>query len=85
MAIYVLKLTTAKSYGVFAARRMGEGEHVFRVDLTGLRKRTLRELGAHLAQHPELDGDHAHYVGRGKYVLDHSPGSYMNHSCDPSC
>ena len=29
--------------------------------------------------------NHCDYVGHGKYVIDLSPESYMNHSCDPNC
>lgn len=34
---------------------------------------------------PGIDGDHSDYAGWGRYVVDHSPGSYINHSCDPNC
>ena len=25
------------------------------------------------------------YVGEDRYVIDNSPASYMNHSCEPNC
>jgi hypothetical protein len=50
-----------------------------------MKRYTLDELDRETAVHPEMDGDHANYVGRGKYVLEDSPAAYMNHSCDPNC
>ena len=79
MAFCVLKETENKGVGVFATRLIKQGEHLFHLDLRKLRAYSVPELEGH----PE--GDHADYVGRGKYVIDHSPASYMNHSCDPNC
>ncbi|MEJ2262789.1 MAG: SET domain-containing protein [Anaerolineales bacterium] len=81
MEIFVLKKTLNKGYGLFAARDIHKGEQIFHVDLTSLRKYALEEF----EKHRELDGDHADYVGRGKYVIDDSPRCYMNHCCDPNC
>jgi SET domain-containing protein len=85
MANYTLSETSEKGYGVFAVKDIKQGEHVFHVDLTGLEKYTLAELERVVESNPELDGDHANYVGRGKYVIEDTPASYMNHSCDPNC
>lgn len=70
---------------MFAARDIKQGEHVFHVDLRGFQRYTLAELERAVEQDPELDGDHANYVGHGRYVLEETPASYMNHSCDPNC
>lgn len=80
-----LSETSEKGYGVFAARAIKQGEHIFHIDLTALEKYTLADLERAVEEDPELDGDHANYVGRGKYVIEDTPASYMNHSCDPNC
>jgi SET domain-containing protein len=85
MAMYVLKKTSAKGYGVFAAKDIRQGEHIFHVDLNVFEKYALDELERVVAENPELDGDHANYVGHGKYVIEDTPASYMNHSCAPNC
>jgi len=79
--MYEIRETEGKGYGLFASRDIRRGEHILRIDLRPLRRYTLQQL----EEHVELDGDHADYVGHGRYVIDHSPGSYMNHSCDPTC
>ncbi|MFQ5871877.1 MAG: SET domain-containing protein [Candidatus Geothermarchaeales archaeon] len=76
----VIGKTKDRGLGVFALRGFREGELIFHVDLTGLKKRTVKEI----SEDPTLDGDHSDYVGHGKYVIDHSPASYMNHSCEPN-
>ena len=81
MAIYTLKKIGDKGAGVFATRDIKQGEHIFYKDLTKLKRYTVQEID----DNPDLDGDHADYVGNGKYVIDDSPFSYMNHSCEPSC
>lgn len=85
MANYELKKTSEKGYGVFATREIKRKEHLFHIDLTGFQSYTLAELERAVAENPALDGDHANYVGHGKYVIEHTPASYMNHSCDPNC
>jgi SET domain-containing protein len=47
-----------------------------------LKKYTLEEI----KNNPELmeHSDHCDYVGDGKYVVDLSMPSYVNHSCDPN-
>ena len=85
MASYILRETPEKGRAVFAARDIKQREHIFHVDLNGFQKYTLAELERAVAENPELDGDHANYVGRGKYVLEDTSASFMNHSCDPNC
>jgi SET domain-containing protein len=81
MAKCAVRGTEGKGQGLFATRDIHKGEHILRIDLRPLTRYTLQQL----EDHGELDGDHADYAGRGKYVIDHSAGSYMNHSCDPNC
>ena len=85
MASYIMKQTSETGFGVFAAEDLKQGEHIFHVDLSGIEKYTLSELESAVEQCPELDGDHANYVGHGKYVIEDTPASYMNHSCEPNC
>jgi SET domain-containing protein len=79
-----IRETENKGYGLFATRDIREGEFILRIDLGPLQRFSLAALETYVEAHG-LDGDHADYVGHGKYVLDDSPGSYMNHSCDPNC
>lgn len=85
MTVYKIQETAGRGLGLFAAMDIREGERICCVDLRGLERYTPEELECLVAQHPELDGDHPNYVGHGKYIIDYSPASYMNHSCDPNC
>lgn len=82
--MYEIREAEGKGYGLFATRDIREGECILRIDLRRLPRFSPDALEAYVAAHG-LDGDHADYVGHGQYVLDDSPGSYMNHSCDPNC
>ena len=81
MRAFIIKHTVDSGLGIFTSRDLKKGDHVFQVDLRGLKKYTVGEID----EDPGLDGDHADYVGHGKYVIDLSPASHMNHSCDPNC
>ena len=85
MAKRILREAFGKGYGMFAARDIKRGERIFHVDLTVSQKFSLAELERAIEENPELDGDHANDVGRGKYVIEDAPASYMNHACDPNC
>ena len=85
MDIYELKSTPEKGMEVFAARDFRQGEWIFHVDLRTFKPYTLAELENEVQRHPELNGDHANYIGYGKYVIEETPAAYMNHSCDPNC
>lgn len=47
-----------------------------------MKKYTLKEI----SENPKLQevSGHCDYAGDGKYVIDMSPHSYVNHSCDPN-
>lgn len=85
MAKHILKETAGRGWGLFADREIRQGDQIWHVDLNGLQKYSLAELERAVEREPELDGDHANYVGRGKYVIETTPASYMNHSCNPNC
>jgi SET domain-containing protein len=83
MLFYEIKDTENKGKGLFATQLIKKGEFLFHLDLTQLPRYTLNEI----SQNPELSkiAEHADYVGNGKYVIDLSPPSYINHSCVPNC
>jgi SET domain-containing protein len=72
-----------KGKGLFTLEKIKKGKLIFHNDLTQLPSYKLDELH----NHPQFEKfhDHSDYVGDGKYVIDLSPVSYMNHSCDPNC
>jgi SET domain-containing protein len=85
MANYILKETTNRGYGVFAAKDIQQDEHLFHVDLNSFKRYSLAELERLVDENSAINGDHANYVGGGKYVIEDTPAAYMNHSCDPNC
>lgn len=85
MKDFNIRESEIEGLGVFAQRDFKRGEHVFHVDLTKLKRYSLKEFPRLRKEHPELDLRHSDHVGNGKYVIDYSPASYMNHSCDPNC
>lgn len=78
---FIIKETSDRGLGVFASRDFRKADHIFRIDLRRLRTYSVNEID----ENPGLEGEHADYVGHGRYVIDYSPVSYMNHSCNPNC
>jgi SET domain-containing protein len=81
MDLYLIASTPHKGLGVFAARAIREDELLFQIDLRSRPQYSLRDIAAL----SPWDNDHSDYVGRGRYAVDDSPASYMNHSCEPTC
>lgn len=81
MKNFIIKETKNKGLGVFTSKNSKKGSHIFHINLTKLKKYSLNEI----EENPNLDGDHSSYVGHGKYIMDYSSPSYLNHSCDPNC
>lgn len=81
--MYEIKEIPGKGKGLFATRQIEKDEHIFHNDLSKLPYYSLEELNKH-PQYEEYH-DHSDYVGNGQYVIDLSPVSFMNHSCDPNC
>ncbi|MFA5029562.1 MAG: SET domain-containing protein [Patescibacteria group bacterium] len=79
--LFTIKKTKGNGRGVFALTDIKKGRHVIRCDLTKLKTYSLEKL----KKHPQRRSDHWDEAGRGKWVLDFSPASYVNHSCDPNC
>ncbi|MBY8992640.1 MAG: SET domain-containing protein-lysine N-methyltransferase [Candidatus Lokiarchaeota archaeon] len=81
--MYEIKRSGIQGKGVFAIRNVKKNEHLFHIDLDLLPSYSLKEID----KDPKLkaNGDHSDYVGNGRYAIDLSPSSYMNHSCNPNC
>ena len=81
--MYEIQKSTIKGKGVFATINIKKDEHMFHIDSNLLPSYTLEEID----KNPKLkaNSDHSDYVGHARYVIDFSPSSYMNHSCDPNC
>ena len=86
MASVIVRQAKGKGKGAFAARDFAEGEIVLHNDITRLRRYSVGEMGRLITEGKlrKEDCEHCDYVGRGKYVLDFSPLSYINHSCEPN-
>ena len=78
---FIVKKIKNKDFGVFASRNYKKDKRIFHVNLAKSRKHALKEI----KENPELNAEHSNYVGKGKYVIDNSTASYMNHSCNPNC
>jgi len=77
---FIVKKIKNKDFGVFASRNYKKDKRIFHVNLAKSRKHALKEI----KENPELNAEHSNYVGKGKYVIDNSTASYMNHSCNPN-
>lgn len=80
MKIFTIKKAGKKGHGVFATRNIKKGEHVIKCNLTKLKQYTPKDI-----EESGIDSEHWDEVGRGKWVLDFSPASYIDHSCNPNC
>ena len=81
---FILKKTKKKGTGLFTARHIEKGDVLFRIDMSGIPRYTVAEIDALAKANPTVNGDHSNYVGHGKYVIEETLPSYMNHSCDPN-
>ena len=80
MKSYLIKKTFKKGECLFANRNIKKGEMILHTDLTKLKSYSEKEIN----NNPKLQSDHCDYVGKMRYVIDDSPHSYMNHSCNPN-
>ena len=84
MKPFVIKKAKGKGKGVFATRDIKKGERVIYCDLSRLKSYSVNDIPKHpLAKNPKYE-NHWDEAGRGKWVLDLSPASYVNHSCNPN-
>lgn len=77
----VVKKAGKKGKGVFALRNFKEGDVILHVDLTKNKNIVSKEDVPKLSKE---DRNHTTYIGRGKYLIDYSTGSLINHSCNPN-
>ncbi|MBW3013446.1 SET domain-containing protein [Candidatus Woesearchaeota archaeon] len=86
MKKYIVKKTKGKGQGLFAAKSVEKGELIYHLDKSRLKRYTLDEINQLVKKGKltEEQTEHCDYAGNKKYVVDFSPASYMNHSCDPN-
>ena len=82
----IIKRAGKKGKGLFAGRGFKKGELILKHDLKKLKRYSLKQIGE-LVKKGKItkeESEHSDYVGRGKYVIDFHPFSYINHSCEPN-
>ncbi len=76
-----IKNTAKKGKGVFATRNFKKESTLLHVNLSGsnriISKKDINKLSL-------KDRSHLDYMGKGKYAIDYSIFSYINHSCNPN-
>jgi len=82
---FIIKETKDRGKGLFTSRDINTGELLFHVDMRKMPRYTVEEIDALAKSNSDINGDHSHYVGRGKYVIENSMPAYINHSCDSNC
>lgn len=83
MPKYFIKNTNQKGAGLFATKNIEEKETILQSDLSEI-KRVYRKKDFGTGKISKEDEDHLDYVGNGYYVVDYSPISIINHSCNPN-
>lgn len=81
MNYFIIKKSGIKGKGVFATCQFKKGDKIFHVNLKNLRRYTIKEI----KKNKNINKEHLEYVGNGKYVVDYSAPSFMDHSCNPNC
>jgi len=77
---YTIKKSGKKGMGVFASKNIKKNSEIMNFDLTKNKVYNYKEL----RKVPKKDINHLDPIGNGKYVVDYSPFSYINHSCNPN-
>ena len=75
--LYKIKSVGSKGKGVFAIREIKKDKLIMTRDYSRLKRYKAgdKRLGK---------SNHVDYIGKGEYVIDNSPSSYINHSCNPN-
>lgn len=81
MKKFIIKKFGNKGKGVFVLREYKRGDKIFHVNIGNLKKYTTEDIN----KNKGINKNHLDYVGKGKYVVDYSMASFMNHSCNPNC
>jgi SET domain-containing protein len=79
---YIIKKSGKKGRGVFANKNIKKGDKIIHCNYTK-KKKIIREKD--IQKLPKDEQNHLDSVGRGKWVVDYSPISIANHSCNPNC
>ena len=74
---YKIKSAGNKGKGVFAIRGIKKDELIMVRDYSKLKRYKVGDKKLEKSNHVD-------YVGNGEYVIDNSPNSYLNHSCNPN-
>lgn len=74
---YLIKKSGKKGKGVFATRDIKKGELIMIRDYSKLKRYKLGSKALSKSNHVDC-------VGNKEYVIDNSPNSYINHSCEPN-
>lgn len=77
----IVKSAGKKGRGVFANQNFEKDDVILTADYSKRKDRVSRKDISRLSQE---DQNHLDYVGRGRYVVDYSPISMINHSCAPN-
>jgi len=75
----IVKDSGIQGKGVFANRDFKKGELLFNIDLSRTKK-TIKEKA--ISSLPNKEREHLTFIGNGKFFLDYSATSFINHSCD---
>lgn len=74
---FKIKSAGKKGKGVFATRDISKGELILIRDYSKLKRFKVGDKELAKTYHSD-------YIGDGKYVIDYSPHSFFNHSCEPN-
>jgi hypothetical protein len=80
MKKYEIRSAGKKGQGLFATKDIKKGEIV--IDSKDAKKQKTYSATEIIKNYS--DNNHVSYVGRGRYIVDTEPGSYMNHACNPN-
>ncbi len=80
MKEFTIKKSKIKEKGIFTNKEFKKGEKIFHQNLSNLRKYSIKDI----KKNNNINKNHLDYIGNGKYVIDFSMVSYMNHSCNPN-
>ncbi len=78
---FIIKKSGKKGKGVFANRNIKTGKIILNKNYIKTKQVFTKKEFKKLSKE---DKNHLDYIGKGKYVVDYSPASIVNHSCNPN-
>lgn len=78
---FYIKSSPVEGSGLFAKRNIKKGEVILKYNILKSCKRIVDKSEI---DNLGRDGDHLDYLGNGKYAIDYSPMSLVNHLCNPN-